>query len=89
MQFLSAPTLSENIMKNITSHTGILEIIERLQNSKMGNPRYLCKVDGYTFKTAVDSTHGYSIQNYEGKQVQITIGTHYGTTTLNSIEKVN
>jgi hypothetical protein len=75
-------------MKNITRHTGILEIVERLNNSKNGNPRFLCIVDGYTFRTAVDSSHGYSIQNFEGKQVEVSIGTHYGNTTLNSIHKV-
>lgn len=88
MQFLLAPTLSENIMKNISRHTGILEIVERLNSSKNGNPRYLCRVDGYTFRTAVDSSHGYSITNYEGKQAEVTIGSHYGVVTLNSINKV-
>lgn len=89
MQFLLDLTaFKENIMKNITRHTGILEIVERLNNSKNGNPRYLCKVDGYTFRTAVDSSQSYSITNYEGKQVEVTIGSHYGNTTLNSIHKV-
>lgn len=74
-------------MKNLTRHTGTLEIVERLPQSRNGNPRYLARVDGYTFATAVDSTHGYSLPNYEGKRVIITIGQHYGRVTLISIHK--
>ena len=73
-------------MKNITSHTGILLNIQRLKSSYFGNPRYQFVVDGYTIKTAVDSSHGYSITNYENKMVDVTIGSHYGTLTLNSIK---
>jgi len=72
-------------MKNITSHTGTVTGIKRLDSSKYGNPRYQFVVDGYTIKTAVDSSHGYSITNYENKMVDVTIGSHYGTLTLNSI----
>jgi len=73
-------------MKNITQHTGTLEILSRLPSSINGNPRYLIKVDGFTCKTPVDSSYGYCVTNYEGKQVQATIGTHYGTATLNSLK---
>ena len=73
-------------MKNITSHTGILLNIQRLKSSYFGNPRYLFVVNGYTIKTAVDSSHGYSITNYENKIVDVTIGSHYGSTTLNTIK---
>jgi len=50
------------------------------------NPRYLLRVDGWTCKTSVDSSYGYSVTNFDGKQVQATIGTHYGTATLNSLK---
>ena len=73
-------------MKSITRHTGELEIIERLPSSINGNPRFLCRVDGYTFRTAPDAMHGYCIQNYDGKVITVTLGTHYGKTTLNGIE---
>lgn len=73
-------------MKNITSHTGILKIISRLDSSYYGNPRFLISIDGFKCKTSVDSMYGYSIQNYEGKQVKATIGTHYNSATLNSLE---
>ena len=72
-------------MKNISRHVGTLEIVERLPNSINGNPRYLLRVDGVTFKTAVDSSYGYSVSNFEGKTVEVTVGTHYGTATLNTI----
>ena len=75
-------------MKNITQHTGTLRIIKRLKSSYLGNPRFLATIDwGVTFKTSVDSMLGYSIQNYDNKQVTVTIGTHYGTATLNSIKE--
>jgi hypothetical protein len=72
-------------MKNITRHTGKLEIIERLPSSYYGNPRYLLRVDGFTCCTAVDSSLGYSVTNYDGQQVTATIGTHYGRATLDNI----
>lgn len=72
-------------MKNITRHNGKLEIIERLHNSTNGNPRYLLRIDGTTCRTGVDSQHGYSITNFDGKIVNATIGTHYGRATLNTI----
>lgn len=72
-------------MKNITRHQGIVKVIKRLPSSENGNPRYLLSIDGFTCKTAVDSTHGYSITNYDGQEVMATIGTHYGTATLDTI----
>ena len=72
-------------MKNIKLHTGKLEIVKRLPSSINGNPRYLISVDGFYCKTPVDSTHGYGITNYAGKQVNATIGTHYGVLTLDTI----
>jgi len=73
-------------MKNITQHTGKLEVIKRLKSSYFGNPRYLIKIDGFTCKTAVDSSYGYSVTNHDGKQVYATIGTHYGSATLNTLK---
>lgn len=73
-------------MKNITRHIGTLEIIERLPSSANGNPRYLLRVDGCTCRTAVDSSHGYSVPNFDGRRVEATIGTHYGSATLNTIK---
>ena len=76
-------------MKNITQHIGKLEIIERLPSSKYGNPRYLLKIDGFTCRTAVDSSYGYEVTNYDGQKVLATIGTHYGVATLNTLTKSN
>jgi hypothetical protein len=73
-------------MKNITRHTGTLEIIERLKNSAFGNPRFLLRIDGITCRTAPDASLGYSVQNYDGKTVTATIGTYYGVTTVGSIK---
>ena len=72
-------------MKNITKHTGKLEIIKRLPSSVNGNPRYLLSVDGWTCKTPVDSTLGYTVANFDGKTVTATSGTHYGSATLANV----
>jgi hypothetical protein len=74
-------------MKNITRHTGVITNIKRLPSSVNGNPRYSFQCDGHTIKTAVDSMHGYAITNYENKEVTITVGTHYGSLTLNTIKE--
>ena len=75
-------------MKNLSRHIGILSIIQRLPSSVNGNPRYLLSVNGATCRTAVDSSYGYSVTNFDGKQVEATIGTHYGSATLNSLKGV-
>ena len=89
-------------MKNITRHTGKIRFIKRLKNSKDGNPQFVLSVMddvnyrlnypekglGWTFRTPKDSMLGYTIQNYIDidADVTVTIGTHYNTCTLNSIE---
>jgi hypothetical protein len=78
----------ELTMKNITSTIGTLEVLKRLPSSYFGNPRYLLSINGVTCKTAVDSSYGYSVTNFDGKQVQATIGTHYGSATLNSLKGI-
>lgn len=75
-------------MKNITRHTGILSVVERCASSTNGNPRYLVMLDGYTAKTMVDSSLGYSVTNFEGKNVEADIGTHYGTRSIDHVKLV-
>lgn len=72
-------------MHNITAQRGTLSIIERLDNSACGNPRFLISIGDTQCKTGIDSMHGYSVTNFEGKRVRATIGTHYNTPTLESI----
>ena len=76
-------------MRSITTHTGILTNVQRYDTSRSGNPRYIAEVGGYTFYTGVDSSHGYSITNYSGKLVTVTIGVHRGKVTLHSMRKGN
>lgn len=75
-------------MKNLTRHTGKLELIQRMKSSINGNPRFLVSIDGTTCQTSVDSMHGYTVQNLEGKEVTATIGTYYGKATLDDIAEV-
>jgi hypothetical protein len=80
-------------MKNVSQHTGTLRIIERLNNSRNGNPRYLGYIDetggghGVSFYTESDSMYGYELPNYDDKQITVQIGTHYGKPTLHKIIK--
>tara|TARA_R110000851_G_scaffold266824_1_gene419282 strand:+ start:243 stop:482 length:240 start_codon:yes stop_codon:yes gene_type:complete len=69
-------------MKNLTRHTGRLNIIERLPQSANGNARFLLEVDGWTCRTAVDSSIANDVKNFDGKRVDAIIGTHYGMATL-------
>jgi hypothetical protein len=73
-------------MKNVTEHVGVLTHCERMPSSRNGNPRYRLYVAGFNCRTAVDSSLGYSVTNYLGKTVRVTIGTHYGYPTLDSIK---
>lgn len=76
-------------MKNISRHFGKLEVVDRLPSSVNGNPRYLVRVAGFTCRTPVDSMLGYMIKNFDNKEVEATIGTHYGFATLNSVKESN
>ena len=73
-------------MKNISRHHGKLTILRSLPSSVNGNPRYEFYIAGVNARTAVDSSYGYSLPNHDGRQITVTIGTHYGMPTLNSIE---
>ena len=74
-------------MKNLTQHEGELKILTRLDSSTNGNPRFLISIDGFVCKTGVDCMHGYTIQNLDGARVKASIGTHYGSATLNQVNK--
>jgi hypothetical protein len=76
-------------MKNISRHVGTLANLQRLPSSVNGNPRWAFTVNGTYARTAVDSAHGYRIDNYRGQRVVVTIGTYYGVPTLHSIRKAD
>lgn len=86
-------------MKETMIHTGILTGITREKSSFYGNPRFSAtlligqKIKGcqyeVTFKTAPNSGLGYSIQNFDGKEVTIELKWYYNQLTLSSIEKVS
>ena len=73
-------------MKNRTRHSGTFEIVRRERSSANGNPRYLCRCDGYYFYTAPDSALGYKVKNFDGKPATVVIGTYHGRLTLESIQ---
>jgi hypothetical protein len=79
------PETGATTMKNITRHTGTLELVKRLNNSASGNPRFQLRCDGWTFITQPDCMVAYMIENYIGKRVIVTVGTHYGKCQLKSL----
>lgn len=74
-------------MKNINQYKGILRVIKRLDSSVNSNPRYLASIGSIEFKTGVDSSYGYSITNYDNKEVIVKLGMHYNTLTLDKIQE--
>lgn len=73
-------------MRGITTHHGKLEVLERLPNSKKGNPRWLISVGGQVARTPPDSHLGYLIPQLSNMQVIITVGRHYGKIQLHDIK---
>ena len=72
-------------MKNFSRHVGKLEIVRRLRPSRNGNPRYQCRCGGFTFVTEPDSSIAYELPHFEGKQVEIVVGTLRNKLTLKYI----
>jgi hypothetical protein len=79
-------------MKTLSRHEGTLYVLDRMPNSRNGNPRFRLfigtETSGVSCVTAPDSSLGYTVQNYAGQRVRVLIGTHYGRATLNHIEQV-
>lgn len=76
-------------MKNTQVYIGNLEILERLNNSRNGNPNFRIRVGGQIARTVSDAAYAYELQNFEGKPVKAWIGTHYGKDALDSIESIS
>jgi len=81
-------------MKNITKHTGTLELVQRMKNSRDGNPQFMLAVIehpeqglGWRFRTPANSMLAYKAENFIGKKVDVTIGTFRGCATLDSIRE--
>jgi len=74
-------------MKSITAAIGILTVVKQLPSSINGNPRFQLDIDGLTCVTTPDSSYAYEVENFNGKFVRATIGTHYGVPSLNSLEQ--
>ena len=76
-------------MRDRTTIVGKLEILERMNNSYFGNPRYLVSIGGTECRTAVDANLAYGITNYRDKPVKAVIGFHYNKLTIESVEEFN
>jgi len=79
-------------MKNVKSYDATIIGIERMKNSRNGNPKYMLTFqhDGGVISAATktDSMMAYRIGNASGligHPVYVKIGTHYGTNTIDAI----
>jgi len=73
-------------MKNVQAHIGRLQIIDRMNNSLNGNPRYRVMIGDKYCVTSPDSSISYGITNHDGRQVIACIGEHYGRATIDTLE---
>ena len=62
---------------------------ERYDTSRNGNPRYLCYINDTFFYTGVDSSHGYSITNHDGKEICVDVEYKRGKLTLTKINALD
>lgn len=69
-------------MTTQTTLHGTLDALERLPQSRYGNPRYLFTVAGQIIRTAPDSCHAYGLPNLLGRPVTVTVAPRYGYLTL-------
>ena len=81
-------------MKNATATTGIITRMERVRNSKNGNPRFSITLKTgstvRTYLTPPNSMASYALStSLVGKIVRCVVGTHYRVDTIRSIELVD
>lgn len=67
--------------------SGIVSDLERMTNSRNGNPRYRVVVGGRIAVTAPDCQLAYRIRHYEGKAVDVTAKLRYGQLTIVNISE--
>jgi hypothetical protein len=65
--------------------SGIVTSLQRLKNSKNGNPRYQFVIAGKIVTTKVDAMAGYAIANYENKFLECEVRILRGVLSLESI----
>ena len=73
-------------------YTGKIKILRRLNNSVMGNPRFLIEIlDSDTFielQTKSDYMYNYNIENLERKQCNCIVEYYYTRTGNGKIENI-
>lgn len=70
----------------MSTYTGKLTSLQRLKSSSYGNPRFQFVVDGQIIQTSPNSMFGYSVQNFEDKQVIVETKILRGNVTLTDIK---
>lgn len=80
-------------MKNATATTGIITRMERVRNSKHGNPRFSITLktgdNVRTYLTPPNSMASYALStSLVGSAVRCVVGTHYRVDTIRSIERI-
>jgi len=77
-------------MKNEHTMRGTLQVIERMNNSTSGNPRYRVAIvsalgDASVFVTRPDDAFNYEVTNFEGHTVDATVGTFRNKDTITDV----
>jgi hypothetical protein len=88
---------AQRINNEMFSVFGTLNKVERMNNSINGNPRYLVAIQDedsefnkiYVARTRPDASLGYSIDNYWGKRVAVTLDTYYGKLSVVDVKPTN
>ena len=69
--------------------TGVLENLQRLPSSAMGNPRYIFTVGGVELRTSPDSSLAYGdVPNNEGKAVTVVYRKRYSHNTACTVDRL-
>lgn len=76
-------------MKNVKEYKARVIGVRQVSNSRNGNPRYLVTFqhEGGVVSafTKNDSNLAYQIDRYLGERVDVSIGRHYGLSTINTL----
>ena len=80
-------------MKNATAITGTITRLERLRNSKHGNPRFSVTLkigdNVRTYLTPPNAMSSYALSSsLVGSKVSCVVGTHYRVATIREIERI-
>jgi len=76
-------------MKHERNIIGKLDIVNKLPNSHLGNPRYEVSIGDERFTTQTNAGLAYGITQYRGKLVKAKVGYYYGSPSVELVELIS